>query len=146
MASFVLTGNLQLGAAADALTDYSIEVTRFKIGATAETVEVPATMGGVIHGRGGARDFNIEIGYLSNDVPDSLYSLLWSQVASPNYSGGGIVYFSGTMRDEDVAADNPSYTGSFVVTEASIGGKAEALSVGSATFPMTGPPTVATSS
>ena len=148
MGSLVLTGNLSLGAASDALTDYSAtgEITKFKIGASVDTIIVPATMGGIEHGRGGARDFNIEIGFLSNDIASSVWDLFWSQIiADPVSAAGGIIYFSGTIRDEAVSSSNPSYTGSFVVTQADIGGKAETLSVSTATYPMTGPPTVATS-
>ncbi len=149
MPALVLTGNLSLGLSTGVedtdigtATDMSDEVTDFKISATVNTVEVPATMGNkVIHGRGGASDYSITIGYLSNDIANSLFSLLWSALATDTHA----LFFSGSMRDDAVSATNPEWSGVFIVTEASIGAAAQALSVGSATFPLTGPPTKETS-
>ena len=141
--ALVLTGNLSLGtvlsgndAAIDAtLVDVSDEVIHFKIGATVNTIEVPATMTTPIHGRGGASDFLVEIGYLSNDIAGTLFTMLWTAV-----TGVGKLLFEGTMRSGAPSAANPSWQGVFVVTEATVGAAAEALSQGQASFPMTGPP------
>lgn len=142
--ALVLTGNLSLGtvlsgndAAIDAaLVDMSSEVIHFKIGATVNTIEVPSTMTTPIHGRGGASDFFVEIGYLSNDIAGTLFTMLWTA----NTTGVGKLLFEGTMRAGVPSAANPSWQGVFVVTEATVGAAAEALSQGQATFPMTGPP------
>lgn len=139
--ALVLTGNLQIGADNATAVDLSAEVTQFKLTASVDTVEVPATMTTVTHGRGGGNDFAITIGYLSNDIAASLFSALWDALSSST----GILFFAGTMRSGSVSATNPRWCGNFVVTEATVGAAAEALSTGSATFPMTGPPTKAIS-
>ncbi len=144
----VLVGNLQLGtvltgsdAAIDAgLVDVSSEVIHFKIGAKVNTVEVPATMTTPTHGRGGAADYFIEIGYLSNDIAATLFRMLWTAIQDEPKK----LYFEGTMRDEVVSATNPVWNGILVVTEASVGAAAQNLSRGQAVFPLTGAPTQGT--
>lgn len=142
MSALVLTGSLMLGGSgADDLTpgvDVSAECTEFKVTASVATITVPATMGGVEHGRGGAADYSLTISYLSNDLSGSLFRTLWAAL-------GSTLTFSGKMRSASVGATNPEWYGSFVVTEADLGAAAQALSTGTATFPMTGPPTRATS-
>lgn len=138
--ALVLTANLCIGAdnaSAVAVTD---EVIHFKLGATVNTIEVPATANSPIHGRGGAADFSVTIGYLSNDIASTLFSKLWAALTN----GTSSLFFAGTLRNGAVSATNPRWCGRFIVTEASVGAAAEALSTGSATFPLTGAPTKVT--
>jgi hypothetical protein len=147
--ALVLTGNLKLGtvlsgndAAIDAgLHDVSDEVIHFKISAKVDTVEVPATMSTPIHGRGGAADYAITLGYLSNDIAGSFFDYLWDAVAN----GTKKLLFEGTMRGDVISAANPVWQGVFVVTEATVGAAAEQLSTGNATFPLVGPPSTGAS-
>lgn len=141
MSALVLTGALMLGGTgSDDETpglDVSGEVTEFKIDATVAAITVPATFTSDEHSRGGASDFSITISYLSNDLAGSTFRKLWANL-------GGTLTFSGKMRNASVSGTNPEWYGSFVVTEASLGAASQQLSTGSVTFPMTGPPTRAT--
>lgn len=141
MPSLVLTGALGIGGTGtDDLTSetlISAEATAFKISVDVDTIEVPATMTTPIHGRGGATNYSLTISYLSNDLAGSTFRTLWTNL-------GKTLTFSGTMRAGAISTTNPVWYGSFVVTEASLGGAMRSLSQGSATFPMTGPPTKAT--
>lgn len=138
MAALVLVGHLGLGGSStDNLTTEQLvsdEITEFKVSATVDTIEVPATMTTPIHGRGGAADYAVTISYLSNDLAGSLFRKLWAAL-------GSTLTFEGSMRTGSVSATNPIWYGTFVVTEASLGAAAQKLSEGSATFPMTGAPT-----
>jgi len=142
MSALVLTGALMLGGTGSddetPGTDVSGECTQFKITASVDEITVPATMTSDEHSRGGAADYSITISYLSNDLAGSTFRALWAAL-------GGTLTFSGKMRAASVGGTNPEWYGSFVVTEASLGAASQALSTGSATFPMTGPPTRATS-
>lgn len=143
MSALILKAQLALGTDSDAgLVDVSDQVTALKISAQVDQVDVPPTGTTPAHARGGAADYSVTINYLSNDV-DTLFSALWDAITG-NDAGAGILFFEGSMRDEAISATNPLWAGSFVVTEASVGGAAEALSTGSATFPMTGAPSKST--
>lgn len=139
--ALVLTGDLKLGGTStDDLTGgvaVSDEVTAFKVSATVDTIDVPPTLGVASHGRGGAADYSLTIEYLSNDLAGSLFRTLYDAL-------GTTLTFSGKMRAAAVGATNPEWYGTIVVTDAAVGAAAEALSTGSATFPMTGRPTRAT--
>lgn len=142
--ALVLTGALGLGGTGtDFLTGQSLhsdEVTSFKVLAAVDTVEVPATMTTPIHGRGGAVDYSVTISYLSNDIASTLFRQLWAALTTSTKT----LSFSGTMRTGAISATNPVWYGTMVVTEASLGAAMAGLSTGSATFPMTGAPTKAT--
>lgn len=140
MAALVLTGTFKLGNDDTDEADHADEIITFKLSAKTDVIEVPATMTTPTHGRGGSVDWSVTIGYLSNDIAGTVFSLLYDALA-----GDGVCYFEGKTRASSIGADNPQYAGSFVVTEASLGGAAEALSQGSATFPMTGAPARTTS-
>lgn len=138
MSALVLTGNLQLqahGGTDDDSTGTAAadEVFEFRIDAQVAAVTVPATMTGVEHGRGGAADYSVTIGYLSNDLAGSLFRLLYANL-------GSTMVFAGSMRNTTVSATNPEWTGEFVVTEAALGGMSQQLSQGTATFPMIAAP------
>ena len=144
--ALVLTGNLKIGTTTGvdetdeaAATEMGPEVISFKIQAIVNTIEVPATMTAPIHGRGGAADYSITIGYLSNDIASSLFSALYAGLTNTTKT----LYFEGSMRTGAITAANPEWSGVFVVTEASVGGVAAGLSQATATFPLTGPPTKA---
>ena len=138
MSALVLTGDLMLGGTSTDFNtpglDVSDECIAFKITAKVDTITVPATLNGIEHGRGGAADYSLEISYLSNDLAGSTFRKLWANL-------GGTLTFSGKMRSAAISATNPEWYGTFVVTEASLGAASQKLSEGSATFPMTGPPT-----
>lgn len=140
MSALVLTGNLQIGPTSGSLVDMSAEVTAFHVSAQVDTIEVPATMTTSTHGRGGAADYAVEIGYLSNDIAAALFKMLWDAVDT----GTKTLAFTGTMRAGTVTTSNPSWSGTFIVVESTLGSQAETLSQGKATFPMTGPPVKAT--
>jgi hypothetical protein len=151
--ALVLVGNLKLGVptGVDATdegtdTDYSAELTEFRIHAVRATVIVPATVGVPEHGRGGAADYSVTVGYLSNDIASTLFQALFT-AATRNSPVGyeKMLHFTGSMRAGSVSAANPEWSGYFVVTEAVVGAMAQQLSVGAATFPMIGPPTNETS-
>lgn len=139
----ILKANLLLGVSTgvaedDYLTanDHSDELTALTISAKVDLVEVPATGTTDAHARGGAADYSVTLGYLSNDIADTLFLELWEATeAQPK-----TLFFAGTMRDEAISATNPLWTGVMVVSEAGIGAAAEALSTASATFPLTGAP------
>lgn len=141
--ALVLTGALGLGGTGtDFLTGQTVhsdEVTAFKVTAKVDTIEVPATMTTPIHGRGGAVDYSLTISYLANDIASTLFRKLWTALTTATKT----LTFSGTMRTGAISATNPVWYGTIVVTEASIGAAAQALSTGQATFPMTGAPTKA---
>lgn len=138
MSALVLTGALMLGGTSTDFNtpglDVSAECTAFKIQASVNTIEVPATFGSPIHGRGGAADYSLTIEYLSNDLAGSTFRKLWTAL-------GGTLTFSGRMRSAAISATNPEWYGTFVVVEADLGAASQTLSQGSATFPMTGAPT-----
>lgn len=140
-APLVLKAHLALGSTSSNASDVSDEVLTFKITAKIDEVEVPATGTKPAHVRGGASDFAVTIGYLSNDIAGTLFTKLWTAITT----GDKTLYFQGRNRSAAVSAANPNWSGTFVVTEATVGAAAEALSKGSATFPMTGAPTQATS-
>lgn len=143
MSALVLTGNLQIqahGGTDDDTTGIlaAAEITEFKIEATVAAVTVPATMTTDEHSRGGASDFSVTLSYLSNDLAGSLFRLLFANL-------GSTCVFAGSMRADAVSATNPEWTGEFVVTEADLGAASQALSTGSATFPLIAAPTRLTS-
>lgn len=141
--ALVLNGNTKVGPYTGVLVtdkaaavDMTSEVTSFQITAAVNTIVVPATGTTPEHGRGGAADFALMIGYLSNDIALSLFAALWAAVSSASHT----LFFSGSFRAGAVSATNPIWTGAFIVTEASVGGPSQNLSQASATFPMIGPP------
>lgn len=136
-----LKGNLKLGTSSGSSVEVGDEVTHFAIGVKVDEIEVPETMGTAKGARAGAADYSVTLGYLSSPQLGGVFRRLFDGIISDS----GTMYFEGTLRDAAVSAANPKWSGTFVVTEASIGGDAEALSTAQSTFPMTGAPTKATS-
>jgi hypothetical protein len=130
----ILRGNFKI-----ATVDQSLEVTAFKIRGARDTVEVPATLGGPKSQRAGGALYEVEISYLATDGTDGvLFPTLWTALGTAT----GEVAASASMRDGAISAANPEWQFTMVVTAAELGGEAEGLSTGSATFPLTGAPVI----
>lgn len=133
----ILRGNFKI-----ATVDQSTEVTAFHVRGIRDTVEVPATLGGPKSERAGGAKYEIEISYLSTDGTDGvLFPTLWTAIGSATAE----LAWTATLRDGAISAANPQWSGTMVVVAAELGGDAEGLSIGSATFPLTGAPAIATS-
>ncbi len=102
----------------------SDEVINFKLAAAVTTVAVPATFTTPDHGRGGANDFSVEVGYLSNDINGRESSTAWA--TATEYDKGEVVahgghawictvgHTSGTDEDEPgIGAEFADWWGSY---------------------------------
>jgi hypothetical protein len=140
----ILRGNLRIGTSDSTAVAVGSEVTDFKVSATADTIDIPATMNTAKGFRGGAASFQIEIGYLPNDGTQGvIFNILWTAIA--DLTGNKELYFEGCFRDAVISATNPLWTGTFICVAAEIGGTMQTLAQSSSTFPLTGPPTKFTS-
>lgn len=140
----ILRGNLRIGTSDSTAVAVGSEVTDFKVMATADTIDIPATMNTPKGFRGGAAQFQIEIGYLANDGTQGvLFPILWTAIADP--TGNKELYFEGCFRDAVISATNPLWAGTFIVVQAEVGGTMQTLAQSSSTFPLTGAPTKVTS-
>ena len=123
-------------------TDYSDAVSKIVLHASADTVEVPQTFATPKTLRKGPVKYELEIDYLSNDIASQLFDDLFAAIA---VGQTGQLAFVVRFRAGAVSASNPQWTGTLVVTDASIGGEAGGLSNGSGTFGCTAAPVKATS-
>ena len=115
-------------------TDYSDETIEFTITRTRELVKGPATYGNIrAKQAAGALDEVVVLTALNEITAASLASELWDALDTPTSELAFIAKFTtGT-----VGADNPAYTGTFVVTGASVGGTVNQHNQQTWTFPVT---------
>jgi len=132
----IVGGALKIDTVNPPVVDMSAFITQFKVRASVDTVEVPATLATPKGTRPGPASYEIEIGYLAGDGSAELFTMLWTAITS----GTKLLYFAGKMEDTAISATNPEYQGQFVVVAAEIGGDAEGLSQSSGTFPLVGAP------
>lgn len=143
----ILEGTLSIGSTTSTLTDYSDAITSFKISATADPIDIPATLGGPKSQRKGPVLYELEISYLSNDtdVTAELFRVLWTAVSTTGTATAGQLAWSANLRDGATTTANPKWTGTMIVMGAEIGGDASDLSSGSGTFALTAAPTISNS-
>jgi hypothetical protein len=139
----ILRGNLKIGADSGSAVDVSDAVTKFRIAAQANEVQIPATLSTDATSRKGGVKYTIDIDYLANDeAATELFRVFWAAVTQ---NGEGELYFEGSFRDGAVSAANPKWSGNFVVLSAALGGDADGLATDSSTFPLLAAPAMATS-
>lgn len=142
----ILTGNLKIGASSGTAVDVADAVAAFRIRGMRDVVEIPATFATGTKGKAaGAAQYEIELDYMPDDTAaTTLFAMLWDAL-DPSSNPTGELYFEGTFHGEGaVSADNPKWSGTFVATEAELGGASNELSRTSASFPLTGRPTKVT--
>lgn len=136
--ALVLKGNLGIGGTNIATaTDVSGETTAFKLSFNTDIIEVPATLSAGKRSLAGGVQYTVEIGYLSTDLADSVFSILYAAATSASKE----LFFVGSMRDGTVNAANPRYCGTLIVSAADLGADANALSTGTVTCVVKGAPT-----
>lgn len=131
----VCRGTVTLGG-----TDVSAEVTGFIMKGMTNDVAVPATLvAGTTHAAG-AKHYQAQIDYLSDDssTTSTLFGILWAAIGTDSKE----LAFTARLRAGAESPTNPSWSGTIVVTGATLGAKVEELSVGSVTCPMTGAPVI----
>jgi len=100
-------------------TDYSDETIEFTITRTRELVKGPATFGNIRQkNAAGALDEVVVITALNEITAASLQTELYDALDTPTSE----LTFSAKFTTAAIGADNPAYTGSFVVTGATVGG------------------------
>ena len=135
----IMRGNLRIGIAGFNVQDVSDAVTKFIVKSTVDTIKIPATLSTPKQNRGGGADYSIEIEYLSTDQDsNSLFRLLWEAIGTQSKE----LWFEGSNADGPITANNPMWGGTFIVTDAAVGGPAEGLSTATATFPLKTAPTM----
>lgn len=120
-------------------TDVTGEVTGFIMKGMTNDVQVPATLSaGTTHAAGSAH-YSLQIDYLADDssTTTTLFGILWAAIGTASKE----LAFTARLRPGAQSPTNPEWSGTIVVTGASVGGNVEELSVGSVTCPMTGAPT-----
>lgn len=119
--------------------DVSAEVTGVILKGYTNDVQVPATLTtGTTHAAG-AKHFDIQIDYLADDSSTStLFGELWAAVGTDSKE----LAFTVRLRAGVESPTNPQWSGTLVVTGATLGGKVGELSSGSITCPLTGAPTI----
>lgn len=131
----VCRGTVTLGG-----VDVSAEVTGFIMKGFTNDVAVPPTLtSGTTHAAG-AKHYSAQIDYLSDDssLTTTLFGILWTAIATDSKE----LAFTARLRAGAESPTNPSWSGTIVVTAASVGGKVEELSIGSITCPMTAAPVI----
>lgn len=118
--------------------DFSDAITKVTLQATADEIEIPATLATPKTSRKGGVKYELVIEYLSNDtsLTAELFSVLWTALTTTD----GELAFTLMERDGSVGAANPSWSGTFIALGAAVGGDADGLSTDSQTFPLTGAP------
>lgn len=116
--SYQTVAVVKMAPAGDTLVDYSDEVSGFEIDMTRTDREVPATYGLPDESStAGPKRFAVHIKYNADYATSSLYSML----SSAGIDGDGDVDFSIVYSDATVSASNPKFTGTFTVTDITIG-------------------------
>lgn len=120
--------------------DVSAEVTGVILKGFTNDVVVPATLVAGITHAAGAQHWSIQIDYLADDssTTATLFGILWAAIGTATKE----LPFTVLMRPGVESPTNPQWSGTLVVTGATLGGKVEELSVGSITCGLTGAPTL----
>lgn len=139
----VLTGAVKIGANAGAAVDVNDAVLAVTILGNRDTIEIPPTFAtGNKSQRGGASAYSVQFDYLPDDLAaDTMFLILWDAL-DPATNPTGELYFEALLHeDAAVGADNPKWSGTFIATEAGIGGASNEVSRRSSTFPLIARPT-----
>ena len=137
----VLKGEFKMGADSGTAVTYKAEVTSVELVRTRDLVEIPATWGtGIKEQRAGAVAQELRINMINDPQSSSLWAELWAQMDDAD----GQRYFEVVLKDGAVSASNPKFSGTCIVTGASIGGASGSVSQNSITMPIVGTITKAT--
>lgn len=142
----ILTGNVKVGASSGTAVDVKDAVVALKIYAKRKTNQIPATFAtGTDVPRAGGTAYEVEFDFLPDDTgAATLFSMLWD-ATDPDDNPTGELYFEGNLHEVGAtSADNPKWSGTFIVTDVGIGGASNAIARHSAKYPMTGRPAKAT--
>lgn len=124
-----LEGNIQIGG-----TDYSDEVARLIINKRRETTERRPTFGNARRTQvAGARAESVTIEFVHDIVSTSLLAELEAALDSDS----GELTFSGTFKTTAVDVDNPTWSGTMIVTDLDIGGQPGEETYQTKTYPVT---------
>lgn len=124
-----LTGPITLGG-----TDYSDDVTSIIIRRRRAVVTSPATFGNAREvGAAGAISEEIQVNFLNHIAASRVWAELWDAIDSDNAE----LAFTARFTDGAVAADNPEFSGTCVITGVEVGGAVLQHNQQSWTFPVT---------
>lgn len=129
MSDVQLTGSLTIGGLDVATTVSSIVIKR-----TRNSVTVPATLGNIRETqKAGALQEAVEINFFSSLAAASLWADLYDAIDTDTAE----LAFTGRMNAGAVGADNPTFSGTFVVLGVDTGADVGALREQSQTYPVT---------
>lgn len=134
----VLTGNCRIGASSGTAVDVKDAVIALKLYAKRTVIQVPATFAtGTMTPRLGGASYELEIDFLPDDTDTaSLFSMLWD-ATDPTDNPTGELYFEGNLHeDAATSADNPKWSGTFLVSDVALGGASNTVARHSAKFPV----------
>lgn len=124
-----LEGNISIGG-----TDYSDEIVRLIVNKRRETSERRPTFGNARRTQAaGARAESVTIEFAHSTLSAGLQAELEAALDSDD----GEVTFSGTFNDAAVGVDNPTWSGTMIVTDLDIGGTPGEENYQAKTYPVT---------
>lgn len=124
-----LEGNILIGG-----TDYSDEIARLIINKRRNTTTRRPTFGNATRSqKAGDSEATVTLEFVHDVVSASLLAELEAAIDSDS----GEVTFSGTFTDAAVGVDNPTWSGTMIVTDLDIGGEPGTETYQSKTYPVT---------
>lgn len=122
-------------------TDVSDQVMAITFSASRDEIAIPATFGTEPSVAAGNVTYSVTIDFLQDIDATAISMILWEALADAD----GTITVAGTVRAGAIAAGNPEWEGTAVVTDFELGGEVNTVGTSSVTFPLTGRPTKATS-
>lgn len=124
-----LEGNIEIGG-----TDYSDEITSLVINMRRNTTTRPATFGNANRSqKAGDAENSVTINFINDTVSTALQAELLAAIQTDSAE----LTFAATLLDEAVGADNPTYSGTMIVTDLDIGGDVGVENQQRKTYPLT---------
>ena len=129
MSEVQLTGSLTIGA-----TDFSDSISSIVIKRTRNSVTVPATLGNIREvDKAGSLKEAVEINFFSDLAAASVWADLYDAIDTDSAE----LTFSGNLDVGATGADNPEFSGTFVVLGLDTGADVGSLREQSQTYPVT---------
>lgn len=124
-----LEGNITINA-----VDYSDEITSLVINMRRNTTTRPATFGNANRSqKAGDAENSITINFVNDVVGAALQQELFDAILTDSAE----LAFTATLKDAAVGADNPTYSGTMIVTDLDIGGDVGVENQQRKTYPLT---------
>lgn len=115
-------------------TDYSAEITSLVLSRRRRTSVLPPTFGNAIESAKAGAEYNeVTINFINEKAASKVWAELYDAIDTDTSE----LAFTARLDDAAVGADNPSFSGTFVVTGVDLGGTVGQVNTQSQTFPIT---------